>query len=346
MKTIPLQLAAALLLATTAYGYGQQVPFDRLPPEVFDVTPPSDRVSGEPGGMRVLGASCRTLPTAETRRRIVDVAVQEWGFFGFPIDDQAAERDDEGSRGRSFRRRYRGDGSEAARVASSIGGYWAATSDGSWIVQRQNDSWNGSSTMSTRWRDPWSAAFISWVMCEGGLGETSQFQRAIAHHTYIDQAIRARDLNGSEAAFVAYDSGEVRVEPGDLLCSARRPAYQSVAERRRQIGVGARTHCDIVVKVDEPGERILAIGGNVGGRVSLKILPATRNGAILGPTSRGGRPMFAHLKLRADAIDFDALDSSPTMEAMAARGCSAGGRTPNQVTAMNLISTGRAAGYC
>ena len=38
-------------------------------------------------------------------------------------------------------------------------------------------------------------------MCEGGLGTANQFRRAIAHHTYIDQAIRARDLGSAEAAF-------------------------------------------------------------------------------------------------------------------------------------------------
>jgi hypothetical protein len=38
-----------------------------------------------------------------------------------------------------------------------------------------------------------------------------------------------------------------------------------------QMGVGARTHCDVVVKIDEPAGRIHAIGGNVGRAVSLKL---------------------------------------------------------------------------
>ena len=44
--------------------------------------------------------------------------------------------------------------------------------------------------------------------------------------------------------------GPAPVAPGDLLCSGRRPAYTRLAERRTQMGEGARTHCDIVVKVD------------------------------------------------------------------------------------------------
>jgi hypothetical protein len=155
-------------------------------------------------------------------------------------------------------------------------------------------------------------------MCEAGLGAMDQFQRAVAHHTYIDQAIRARDGRAPQSAFVAYDAGEAAITPGDLLCASRRPAYRSIAERRRQMGVGARSHCDVVVKVDEEGERILVLGGNVRGAVSLKLLPAVREGGRhLWPKdmSEGTRPMFAHLKLQADSIDLNAMDSSPTIKA-------------------------------
>ena len=130
--------------------------------------------------------------------------------------------------------------------------------------------------------------------------------------------------------FVAYDVGEIGIEPGDLLCTARRPSYRNIAERRRQMGEGARTHCDVVVKVDEGNGEILAIGGNVRGTVSLKRLPAARGpGEDLRPT----RTTFAHLKLRADPIALDALDNSPTMKALA---CDAGFEAPTQLAAMNL----------
>src|SRR5690606_36883919 len=111
------------------------------------------------------------------------------------------------------------------------------------------------------------------------------FKRAIAHVTYIDQAIRARDGREANAAFVAYDIGEQEIEPGDLVCSARRPAFRSIAERRRQMGEGGRSHCDIVVKVDAANARMLTIGGNVGARVSLKIMPLVARGGGIGPES-------------------------------------------------------------
>ena len=144
-------------------------------------------------------------------------------------------------------------------LADSIAGYWSTTSDGSWIIDRQNAVWSGPRGIGADWRDPWSAAFVSWVMCESGLGDANRFQRAIAHHRYIDQAIEARGDKPSQAAFVAYDVGEFSIEPGDLLCSARRSAYRSIEERRKDLGNGVRTHCDIVMKVDAANDRILAI---------------------------------------------------------------------------------------
>ena len=293
----------------------------RLPAAKLEVTPPSERVRGAIGQMTMRQVACRTLPMAETRRRIVDVAVQEWGFFGFPIVDYTA-LDDEVSFGISRRWPFPPlPQEEAVRVAASVAGYWAVTPSGPQMIKRQNDEWSEPWGINGRWADPWSAAFISWVMCEAGLGESGQFQRAIAHWTYIDQAIRARDGGASNAGYVAYDMGEQAIAPGDMICSSRRPAYRSIADRRRQMGIGARAHCDIVVKVDEPGGRIFTIGGNVRRSVSLKLFPATRaQGKNLRPASISGfddeRPLFAHLKLRAGSIEANALDNTPTIKAL------------------------------
>jgi hypothetical protein len=269
--------------------------------------------------MTVQQRACKNAPTGEVRRRIVDVAVQEWAFFGFSIVEPDQDEDDVGD----FRALQTLD---SARVAASIAGYWSATSAGSGIVASQNRAWNGSRGIDARWVAPWSAAFISWLMCESGLGSAGQFQRAIAHHVYIDQAIRARSGAEPQAAFAAYDIGEAVIEPGDLLCSSRRPVYRNLAERRRQMGEGARTHCDAVVKVDEANQRIFVIGGNVRRSVSMKLLPAAREpGKHFRPLERSMlgriRPVFAHLKLRAKAIELNAFDSSPTMKAIS---CSKG----------------------
>jgi hypothetical protein len=357
-----------LIVLTVVHEAGaQQTAVERLPANVLDVRPPSARVHGATGEMTVQSQPCRTLPSREIRRRVVDIAVQEWGFFGFPVVDRtsvvtgAAAGSETSSdadvstdvpadvptdvRG-SGRRRFRLPPEEAARVASSIAGYWSVTPEGSWIVARQNDEWQGPDGTAARWNAPWSAAFISWVMCEAGLGTADQFRRAIAHHVYIDQAIQARDARTSPAAFAAYDTGETVITPGDLLCSSRRPVYRTIADRRRQIGTGARTHCDVVVTVDEARERILAIGGNVRGTVSMKLLRAQRESGkplrVVDP-DEGERPIFAHLKLRADPIVADALASSPTMRAF---GCVVATRTPAVAAADNLTAGSLAAARC
>jgi hypothetical protein len=273
--------------------------------------------------MSIKQTTCKSLPAAQIRRRVVELAVQEWAYFGFALVDRTEAEDDDG-----FPRRSRRPGdAQSARVADSIGGYWSVTPGGDWIIGSQNKIWNGIDGAQSRWRFPWSAAFISWVMCEGGLSGADQFQRAIAHHVYIDQAIRARDRNASSAAFAAYDAGEAAVAPGDLLCSSRRPVYRSLDDRRRQMGAGARTHCDIVVRVDAAAGRILAIGGNVRGTVGLKILPAVAadGGVRLREPSdaRDDRPLFAHLKLRAPSGAGEPFDASPTVRALSCAGPSA-----------------------
>jgi hypothetical protein len=318
-----------LLFLTPAAAPAQPLPFDRLTTDLLDVTPPTARVAGAPGSMTLRPRACRSAPTSDVRRRIVDVATQEWGFFGFPIRDEAAVSavewarviESDGDRAFFWRGFFpRLSDEEAMRVATSVAGYWAVTPEATMMVGRQNAAL--SAPDGPRRSDPWSAAFISWVMCEAGLGDASRFQRAIAHHAYIDQAIRARQGGAPQAAFVAHDAGETSIVPGDLLCSARRPVYRTLAERSRQLGVGARTHCDIVVKVDAPGARIYAVGGNVGRAVSIKLLRAARGatGHLQVTALDEGRPVFAHLTLRGAAIEPDAFDNTPTIKALACAG--------------------------
>src|SRR5690606_32707662 len=186
---------------------------------------------------------------------------------------------------------------EAVRVAPSIAGYWAVTGDGAWIVERYNDNWREAGGEVTRWRDAWAAALLSWVMCGARYGAEPK------------------------AVFTAHELGEQTIVPGDLVCLARRPAYRTLAARRAQMGEGARTHCDFVVKVDEERSLIYAIGGNVRGTVGLKLLPAERRGGgplrpVDRPAVEGAATTFVHLKLDAPPIGAAALDDSPTLVAL------------------------------
>lgn len=318
IQFISLSLSAIFTLGASLLQ-AQQSNFERLSTEALDVLPPSARVSGAPGKMVFANSACRSYPLATVRSRIINIAVQEWAYFGFSVDDMS-RISAENLQNSDWRRRAGISPDEAARVAASIAGYWAATPNSDWILQRQNASWE-SGGVGSRWRNPWSAAFISWVMCESGLGETTQFERAIAHHSYIDQAILAREQPDNNAAFVAYDAGAIPIEPGDMLCRGSRPSYQSIAERRTQLGEGARTHCDIVVKLDEVNKQIMVIGGNVRGWVRMKLLPASmENSDHLYPIPYSGRNIFAHLKLQAAPVAADAIEKSPTFQAISCKG--------------------------
>lgn len=307
----------------------------RLPRDVFDVIPPSERVAGGRGDMRVVQPGCRVGPTEWARRRIVDVAVQEWAFFGFQTVDARpveAGRLPDGivpealnprrPAPRQARHMLRfGDWDDRERVTASVGGYWSATPDGARVIADQNREWRRTDR-PIGWTQPWSAAFISWVMCEAGLGDMGQFERDISHRVYIDQAIRARDGVAPEAAFIAHDAGETAIEPGDLLCNARGSAsYRTLADRRRDTGEYAPLHCDIVVRVDDEAGLFHLIGGNVMSGVTLTILPGVRDGqGPLRPPAQddldGARTMFAHLKLRAPSIAPNALDATPTIRSL------------------------------
>lgn len=330
---------ASLILCLSSHVSGQHGAFERLPGEILDVRAPSDRVTGAPGAMRIQDRVCSATPAAAMRSQIVDTTVQEWAYFGFTLLDYTAAAKTITEPAGNRRRRSFLSPEQAERVANSIAGYWAAAPDSSWILQRQNERWN-TLGLATRWRDPWSAAFISWVMCESGLGDTGRFARAIAHHTYIDQAIRARDGENTGAAYVAYDTGEQPVLPGDMLCRGSRPAYRSLDERRDHLGVGARTHCDIVVKVDDEKPGFYVIGGNVRGTVGMKLLPAARTAAgFLEPLPYDRRQIFAHLQLQADPIPLDALATSPAMQATSCSRPSAPTLIANQDPALQSPTT-------
>ncbi len=346
-------LVAALIAATTLWpvsGAAQTYApdaFPRLDRTALDVAPPSSRVRGRRGAIQVVQSTCPTRPTEGQAQRIVDIAVQEWAALGFQTVD--ATRVEE-------RRMPAGilpDDLNPLRAANwqpgvltrighwetdraldtTIAGYWAATPGGVDVITRQNRQWR-EGRGEVMWAEPWSAAFISWVMCEAGLGDSRRFRRDAGHRTYIDQAIAARDGRAASAAYVAYDAGEQPMSPGDLLCNSREGTrYDTLSDRRRQMGRGASAHCDIVVRVGD--QRVNVIGGNVWQGVTLTILPLTdRGGAHMRPVSArdlaGSRTVFAHLKLRGEGAVTVGMDASPTIQVMSAdalNGCAVVGRT-------------------
>jgi hypothetical protein len=221
--------------------------------------------------------TCATPSQPETlRQRLVDLAVQEWARFGYPYAERAE--------------RYRGRFPVLARLGikprpydeddplllQAIGGYWAALTSvestgidniGQLEIDVRNASWrqNAAEMRSTGgWETPWSAAFISWVMCEAG---AEPFRRSWAHRDYVDAAIAAAD-GRTPHLYHARGPGHAP-QIGDLLCASRAGYRTDLEARRAENGGLGEMHCDLVVAIDAAAGVVLAIGGNVENGVSL-----------------------------------------------------------------------------
>jgi hypothetical protein len=182
-------------------------------------------------------------PNPALRRAIIARATGEWEYFG----RQTVV--------------YRGSEESIPHV-----GYWE--DDDTSHSQRINAYWRavGQPTLDGMdCKDPWSAAFISWVMQRSGVPQ-SQFRPAIAHWVYLSQAIENANLPGRW--FIPRRVSDYSPQPGDLICSSKGPrrpgmvgGYTSPSLLR-----GANTHCDLVVA--RQGRELEGIGGNVRNSVS------------------------------------------------------------------------------
>ena len=129
---------------------------------------------------------------------------------------------------------------------------------------------------STAWQagHPWSSAFISYVMREGGAG--GDFRYAWAHAVYLREAIDNRIQNLSRL-IKGYRLNERTVEAGDIVGKARAGSGANYDNVRR----GMTTHGDIVTEVRS--DHVVAIGGNVNQNVDRKELAIDGRGYLTEP---------------------------------------------------------------
>jgi len=209
-------------------------------------------------------------PNPVLKRAMIDRATREWEFFGRQtvvmigseesIPHVGAWEDDGGS------------------YSSRVNDYWRA------VGQPRLDGLDC--------RQPWSAAFVSWVMQNAGVPE-SQFPRSQAHGVYLASLIEDSPYSGRY--FVPRRITDYSPEPGDLICAYRAGSWAdggngyASAWRLRS----ANTHCDLVVAKN--GSTLEAIGGNVRNSVSRSTLELDGRGHIQ-PVPR--RPWFLVLQNR------------------------------------------------
>ena len=136
--------------------------------------------------------------------------------------------------------------------------------------------------------EPWSAAFISYVMLRAGV-DHREFPSAPSHATYVDHMIRTAGEFPAEAPFVPHGPTEYAAQPGDLVCADRGagPHLTHWTQRAADKGAFRPMHCDIVVAVS-PGW-VEMTGGNIADAVTRRRFPADAQGMLL-PVE--GNPVF------------------------------------------------------
>ena len=304
------------------------------PEPVYRRMPDGSHVAVTAPGWQALRTSCPAPDGGDPRARMIDLAAAEWAWFGLPVLDMSDGRGDAVPRGRdpaapfdiidparnfSIGRRVTrsaprlGWMEDDAPVEATIAGYWAATPGGTDVLRSQAMVDFG--VRAAGWATPWSAAFVSWLACEAGLGP--RFRRSGSHHDYVSAAVRARDGNGSGDGhfYVAHDLAEAPPAAGDLLCTARADAtFASIGDVREGSSDSHALHCDLVVKTDPAARRLYAIGGNVAQAVTLSVIATDASGRPLPDAALpGANRWFAVLKPRIAATPAHDLDRTPTV---------------------------------
>lgn len=125
--------------------------------------------------------------------------------------------------------------------------------------------------------NPWSAAFVSYVMKRADL---PGFRASASHSDYVRDAY----VSPEASPFLYLDPAVAKPAAGDMLCYVRVPSRAYGYAGLRQFfdagtGDGLNMHCDIVVAAN-PGNdgKVYLIGGNVQQGVTMRLLRVNRNG--------------------------------------------------------------------
>jgi len=151
--------------------------------------------------------------------------------------------------------------------------------------------------------NPWSAAFVSYVVKSAALGDAansadvqsfarSKFPFSAAHRDYIFAAFKTSIADAAAGKASAKDGHLYRACPvyatepriGDLICYHREKMLKDVSDAmardiildeaqagRLETSIG-RNHCDVVVHVDREAKKVYVAGGNVQQSVTVKKL--------------------------------------------------------------------------
>jgi hypothetical protein len=136
---------------------------------------------------------------------------------------------------------------------------------------------------------PWSAAFVSWVMRRAAV---PGFRGSASHVDYVRDAY----LRPAESAYQYLDPATAKPATGDMLCYVRLPGRVLGYEGLRQMfdaGGGADRglpmHCEIVAAANPDNDgTVYLIGGNVQQAVTMRLLAINRAGLLWSLPRRSG----------------------------------------------------------
>lgn len=228
-------------------------------------------------GLVLILAGCAAQPKplpaipqlSQIKRTILELARREWDFFGRQVVVLNSD-------GESIPQVGHWE-DDAETYAYRINGYWQA------VGKPDVTGWDC--------QEPWSAAFISWVMREARVSEY-QFPPAYAHWLYLTQIIAGTERRG----FIPRTLDRYTPQPGDLIC-ATRGVWPTILASHDTIDAAlienAPLHCDIVV--EREANTLGLIGGNVRNSVSKTMVQLDAQGLVR-PSKR--RPWFMVLENR------------------------------------------------
>lgn len=125
---------------------------------------------------------------------------------------------------------------------------------------------------------PWSAAFISYVLRRAGL---PGFNGSPSHVDYVRDAL----TRPGESAYEYRDPASTRPATGDMLCYVRSPnrvfGFEGLRQELGSSNGGLPMHCEIFVATNPGGDGLAyLIGGNVQHGVTMRLMPVNRSGLL------------------------------------------------------------------
>ncbi|MFK3710167.1 DUF2272 domain-containing protein [Leclercia adecarboxylata] len=141
-------------------------------------------------------------------------------------------------------------------------------------------------------KEPWSAAFISWVVKQAGKGYEN-FKFASGHSVFVNNAIKARLTQRLDKPFWGYRIDEEKPALGDIIQRNRLGNQYSFSWAENHVFYNS--HADIVVEIKADVVRVL--GGNVSNSVNMREYRLDKEGFL-----QEGQGIIAILKNRADAV--------------------------------------------